>query len=124
MEQSFAGKTALVTGAASGIGKAIAIIYAQQGANVLVSDLDVEKGQAVAEQISGMGVQSHFVRADVDNPNECEMLVNEAVNQFGRLDIACNNAGIGGELNTTGDYSIEGWQKIININLNSVFYSL
>jgi NAD(P)-dependent dehydrogenase (short-subunit alcohol dehydrogenase family) len=109
MEQSFAGKTALVTGAASGIGKAIAIIYAQQGANVLVSDLDVEKGQAVAEQISGMGVQSHFVRADVDNPNECEMLVNEAVNQFGRLDIACNNAGIGGELNTTGDYSIEGW---------------
>jgi len=124
MEPTIAGKTALVTGGASGIGKAIALLYAQEGANVLVSDIDVEQGQTVAEQISSMGVKGHFVRADVGDPAQCEQLVTEATTQFGRLDIACNNAGIGGELNTTADYSLEGWQKIININLNSVFYCM
>ncbi|MFD2571179.1 SDR family NAD(P)-dependent oxidoreductase [Spirosoma soli] len=124
MEHSLAGKTALVTGAASGIGKAIALLYAQHGANVLVSDIDAEKGQVVVEQIKGMDVQSHFVLADVGDPAECQRLVHDVVNRYGRLDIACNNAGIGGELNTVADYSLEGWQKIININLNSVFYCL
>ena len=124
MDHSLAGKTALVTGAASGIGKAIALLYAQHGANVLVSDLDAEKGQVVVEQIKGMDVQSHFVLADVGDPADCERLVNETVNRYGKLDIACNNAGIGGELNMIADYSLEGWQKIININLNSVFYGL
>ncbi|MCK8493223.1 glucose 1-dehydrogenase [Spirosoma sp. RP8] len=124
MEHSLAGKTALVTGAASGIGKAVALLYAQHGANVLVSDLDAEKGQVVVEQIKGMDVKSHFVLADVGDPVECERLVHETVNRYGKLDIACNNAGIGGELSTTADYSLEGWQKIININLNSVFFCL
>ncbi len=124
MEHSLAGKTALVTGAASGIGKAIALLYGQHGANVLVSDIDAEKGQVVVEQIKGMDVQAHFVLADVGDPAECQRLVTEAVNRYGKLDIACNNAGIGGELNKTADYSLEGWQKIININLNSVFYCL
>ncbi|QJW91147.1 3-oxoacyl-ACP reductase FabG [Spirosoma taeanense] len=124
MEHSLAGKTALVTGGASGIGKAVALLYAQHGANVLVSDLDAEKGQVVVEQIKGMDVQSHFVLADVGDPADCGRLVNETVNRYGRLDIACNNAGIGGELNLTADYSLEGWEKIININLNSVFYCM
>jgi NAD(P)-dependent dehydrogenase (short-subunit alcohol dehydrogenase family) len=124
MERSLAGKTALVTGAASGIGKAVALLYAQHGANVLVTDLDAEKGQVVVEQIKGMDVQGHFVLADVGDPSECARLVNEAVNRYGKLDIACNNAGIGGELNTIADYSLEGWQTIINVNLNSVFYCL
>ena len=124
MEHSLAGKTALVTGAASGIGKAVALLYAQHGANVLVSDLDAEKGQVVVEQIKGMDVQSHFVLANVGDPEDCRYLVNEVVNRYGRLDIACNNAGIGGELNTIADYSLEGWQTIINVNLNSVFYCL
>ncbi|GAB3894194.1 SDR family NAD(P)-dependent oxidoreductase [Spirosoma agri] len=124
MEHSLSGKTALVTGAASGIGKAIALLYAQHGANVLVSDLDAEKGQVVVEQIKGMDVQSHFVLADVGDPTDCERLVNEVVNRYGKLDIACNNAGIGGEQNLTADYSLDGWQKIININLNGVFYCL
>ncbi|GAB3764448.1 SDR family NAD(P)-dependent oxidoreductase [Spirosoma pomorum] len=124
MEHSLAGKTALVTGAASGIGKAVALLYAQHGANVLVSDLDAEKGQVVVEQIKGMDVQAHFVLADVSNPADNERLVNEAVNRYGKLDIACNNAGIGGEQNLVADYSLESWQKVININLNGVFYGL
>lgn len=124
MEHSLAGKTALVTGAASGIGKAIALLYAQHGANVLVSDLDAEKGQVVVEQIKGMDVQAHFVLADVSDPADNERLVNEAVNRYGKLDIACNNAGIGGELNSVADYSLESWQKVINVNLNGVFYGL
>ncbi|GAB3563871.1 SDR family NAD(P)-dependent oxidoreductase [Spirosoma luteolum] len=124
MEHSLAGKTALVTGAASGIGKAVALLYAQHGANVLVSDLDAEKGQVVVEQIKGMDVQSHFVLADVSDPAESERLVNEVVNRYGRLDIVCNNAGIGGEQNKTGDYSLESWQKVINVNLNAVFYGM
>lgn len=122
MEQDLNGKTALVTGAASGIGKAVARLYAQHGATVLVSDIDEEKGRAVAKEISDMGMKSHFVLADVGDPAQCERLVTEAVDTFGRLDMACNNAGIGGELNMTADYSLEGWQKIININLNSVFF--
>ncbi|QKZ12742.1 SDR family NAD(P)-dependent oxidoreductase [Spirosoma sp. KUDC1026] len=124
MEHSLAGKTALVTGAASGIGKAIALLYGQHGANVLVSDLDAEKGQVVVEQIKGMDVQAHFVLADVSDPADNERLVNEAVNRYGKLDIACNNAGIGGEQNLIADYSLESWQKVIDINLSGVFYGL
>jgi NAD(P)-dependent dehydrogenase (short-subunit alcohol dehydrogenase family) len=124
MEHSLAGKTALVTGAASGIGKAIALLYAQHGANVLVSDLDAEKGQVVVEQIKGMDVQAHFVLADVSDPADNERLVNEVVNRYGKLDIACNNAGIGGEQNLVADYSLESWQKVIDVNLNGVFYGL
>jgi NAD(P)-dependent dehydrogenase (short-subunit alcohol dehydrogenase family) len=124
MEHSLAGKTALVTGAASGIGKAIALLYAQHGANVLVSDLDAEKGQVVVEQIKGMDVQAHFVLADVSDPADNERLVNEVVNRYGKMDIACNNAGIGGEQNLVADYSLESWQKVINVNLSGVFYGL
>jgi len=124
MEHSLAGRTALVTGAASGIGKAIALLYGQHGANVLVSDLDAEKGQVVVEQIKGMDVQAHFVLADVSDPEDNRRLVNEVVNRYGKLDIACNNAGIGGEQNLVADYSLESWQKVIDINLNGVFYGL
>jgi len=124
MEKDLQGKTALVTGAASGIGKAIALLYGQHGANVLLSDVDETKGQEAVNEIKGMGGNARFFKADVGDPAQCQKLVQEAVSAFGRLDIACNNAGIGGELNTTADYSLEGWQKVININLNSVFYCL
>ncbi|GAB3577178.1 SDR family NAD(P)-dependent oxidoreductase [Hymenobacter daeguensis] len=124
MDKYLSGKTALVTGAASGIGKAIALLYAQLGANVMVSDLDAEKGQQVVAEIARAGGQARFQRTDVGDPAQCEALVQETVAAFGQLDIACNNAGIGGELHPVGDYSLEGWKKVIDINLNSVFYSL
>lgn len=124
MDKDLQGKTALVTGAASGIGKAIALLYGQHGANVMVSDIDEGQGQQVVDAITAVGVTARFFKADVGDPLQCQQLVRETVSAFGSLDIACNNAGIGGELNLTADYSLEGWQQIINVNLNSVFFCL
>ena len=114
----------MVTGAASGIGKAVALLYGQHGAKVMVSDVDEVQGQQVAQQLKDAGADARFFKADVGDPVQCQQLVQETVSAFGSLDIACNNAGIGGELNMTADYSLEGWQQIININLNSVFFCL
>jgi NAD(P)-dependent dehydrogenase (short-subunit alcohol dehydrogenase family) len=124
MDKDLQGKTALVTGAASGIGKAVALLYGQHGANVMLSDVDETQGRQVTKQVQATGVKAQFFKADVGDPLQCQQLVQATVSAFGQLDIACNNAGIGGELNLTADYSLEGWQKIINVNLNSVFYCL
>lgn len=118
------GKTALVTGASSGIGKATALLYGQLGANVMLSDINETLGQQVVDQMVAAGANARFFKADVGDPAQCQQLVQETVDAFGRLDMACNNAGIGGEMNQTADYSLEGWQKIINTNLNSVFFCL
>jgi NAD(P)-dependent dehydrogenase (short-subunit alcohol dehydrogenase family) len=122
MEKDLQGKTALVTGAASGIGKAVALLYGAHGANVMVSDVDEVQGQLVADELHASGVKAQFFKADVGDAAQCRVLVQETVSAFGSLDFACNNAGIGGEMNMTADYSLEGWQHIINVNLNSVFF--
>ncbi len=124
MDKDLQGKTALVTGAASGIGKAVALLYGQHGANVMVSDVDETQGQQVTNQLKAAGANTRFYKADVSDPAQCQQLVEETVSAFGSLDIACNNAGIGGEMNLTADYSLEGWQHVINVNLNSVFFCL
>jgi NAD(P)-dependent dehydrogenase (short-subunit alcohol dehydrogenase family) len=124
MNNDLNGKTSLVTGAASGIGKAVALLFGQHGANVMVSDIDQVQGQQVADQLSAAGTKARFFRADVSDPVQCQQLVQETIDAFGSLDMACNNAGIGGELNMTADYSLDGWQQIINVNLNSVFFCL
>jgi NAD(P)-dependent dehydrogenase (short-subunit alcohol dehydrogenase family) len=124
MNNDLQGKTALVTGGASGIGKAVALLYGQYGANVMVSDIDEAQGQQVAAQIEAAGGKARFFKADVGDPAQCRQLVQETVAAFGALDVACNNAGITGELSLTADMSLEGWQQIINVNLNSVFFCL
>lgn len=124
MDKYLKGKTALVTGAASGIGKAVALLYGQLGANVMLSDVNDELGRKVTEEMVAMGINAQFYKADVGDSIECRLLVKKTVSVFGQLDMACNNAGIGGEMNQTADYSTEGWLKIINTNLNSVFYCL
>ena len=124
MNNDLQGKTALVTGAASGIGKAVALLYGQHGANVMVSDLDEVQGHQVVQQLKAAGANARFFKADVGDPAQCQQLVQETVRAFGSLDIACNNAGIVGEMSQTADYSLEGWQQIINVNLNSVFFCL
>ncbi len=124
MNQDLQGKTALVTGAAAGIGKAVALLYGQHGANVMVSDIDDAQGRQVVAQLQAAGANARFYRADVGDPAQCRQLVQETVAAFGTLDTACNNAGITGELSLTADYSLEGWQRIINVNLNSVFFCL
>jgi NAD(P)-dependent dehydrogenase (short-subunit alcohol dehydrogenase family) len=117
-------KTVIITGAASGIGKATAILFAKQGANVIVSDIQETEGKEVVKNIIEDGGKATFFKTDVSKPEEMEALVNYAIKTYGKLDIAVNNAGIGGELNPVADMSIEGWQKVIGINLNSLFYGM
>ena len=120
----FDGKVALVTGGSSGIGQAACHLYAREGAQVVVSDIDETRGAATVSAIQGQNGDAIFVRADVSRPEECQAMVAAALETYGRLDIAFNNAGIGGEANLTADYSLEGWQKVIEINLSSVFYCM
>lgn len=120
----FSGKVALVTGAASGIGRASAMFYAREGANVAVSDVNEPGGLETVRLICDAGGEAFFAKADVSSPTDCEALVRRTVETYGRLDFACNNAGIGGEQNLTANYSIEGWQQVIAINLSGVFYCM
>lgn len=117
-------KTALVTGGGSGIGKATAALFAQYGARVVVSDINEKNGEETVSFIKSKGGDAVFIKADVSNAAACETLVADTVKQYGSLDIAFNNAGIGGEANLTADMSIEGWNKVIAVNLNSVFYCM
>jgi NAD(P)-dependent dehydrogenase (short-subunit alcohol dehydrogenase family) len=119
-----AGKVAVVTGASSGIGRSAAQIYAREGARVVVSDIMESGGLETVEEVQKAGGEAIFVRADVSEPSDCEALAQKTMEAFGRLDIAFNNAGIGGEQNPTVDYSLEGWQKVIDINLSGVFYCM
>lgn len=115
-------KVALVTGAGSGIGLAIAKLYAKEGAKVIVSDINEAHGNEAVESIKAAGGEAAFVKANTSSPEEVENLIAKTVEIFGRLDIACNNAGIGGEQALTGDYSIDSWKKVLNVNLDGVFY--
>jgi NAD(P)-dependent dehydrogenase (short-subunit alcohol dehydrogenase family) len=124
MSKDFNGKVAIVTGASSGIGRSSAELYARDGAKVVVSDIDEKGGAETVKRIQDAGGEAFFVRADVSQPADCEALVNKTLEKYGRLDYACNNAGIGGEQAMTADYTVEGWQKVIAINLSSVFYCM
>jgi len=117
-------KVAIVTGASSGIGEAIAITFAAEGAQVVVSDINEEGGNKVVEKIKSNGGEAVFVKADTSKPEDNEKLVAETVKHFGKLDIAVNNAGIGGPGAIAADYTIEDWDKVIAINLSGVFYGL
>jgi len=117
-------KTVIITGAASGIGKATAERFAKEGANVVISDIQEKEGNKVANDICSTGGKASFFKTDVSKPEEMEALVNFAIKTYGKLDIAVNNAGIGGEQNPIADMSIEGWQKVISINLSSLFYGM
>lgn len=119
---SLNGKVALVTGGDSGIGRAVALAYAREGAKVVVADRSPLKSASVVHEIDGLGGQALFVQTDVSDPQACEKMVAETVKKFGRLDIACNNAGIGGEMGPTAGYSLEGWAAVIGVNLSGVFY--
>lgn len=117
-------KVALITGGSSGIGRAVALAWAREGAKVVVSDVDRGGGEETVGQVRTAGGEAIFIAADVGKPEECEALVRGAVEKFGRLDIACNNAGIGGPQAPTADYPLDGWAQVIDINLSGVFYGM
>jgi NAD(P)-dependent dehydrogenase (short-subunit alcohol dehydrogenase family) len=91
---------------------------------VVVSDIDEKRGRETVRMIQNAQGEAAFVRTDVSKPGDCQALVDAALEKYGRLDIAFNNAGIGGEANPIAEYSLEGWQKVIDVNLSSVFYCM
>jgi NAD(P)-dependent dehydrogenase (short-subunit alcohol dehydrogenase family) len=124
MSKRLANKVAVVTGAGSGIGREIAYEFAREGAKVVVSDIVDAAGNETVEKIRERDGVAIYVRADTSKPSDNEALVAAAVKEFGRLDIAVNNAGIGGPSAPTGEYPLEAWDKVIAINLSGVFYGM
>lgn len=117
-------KVALVTGSGSGIGRAVALSYAYEGAKVVVSDIDENGGETTVALIKKNSGEAVFVRADTSSPSDNESLVKSTVEKYGALHIACNNAGIAGASAPVGEYTVEGWDKVISINLSGVFYGM
>ena len=119
----FSGKVALVTGAGSGIGRASAVAFAREGADVVVADTVVESGEQTVRLIQEAGGQARFIAADVARPEEVQQLIGRVVEEFGRLDYAHNNAGIvrGG---LTHELSEEDWERVLSVNLTGVWRCL
>ena len=124
MHERFSKKVALITGAASGIGRSTALAFAQEGAQVVVSDVAVEGGQETVQLIQDAGGEAHFVQADVSEENEVAVLVQTAVSHYGRLDFGINNAGIGSSWKRLADYELAEWNRVIAINLSGVFHCM
>jgi NAD(P)-dependent dehydrogenase (short-subunit alcohol dehydrogenase family) len=117
-------KVGLVSGAGSGIGRAVAQVWAREGARVVVSDLDSVGGEATVALLRSHGGDAVFVAADVSRPQAAQALVEQTVSRYGRLDMACNNAGIAGPSAPLADYPLPGWAAVIETNLSGVFFGL
>ena len=116
------GKTALVTGAGSGIGKEVALALAREGANVVVGDINENGGKETVDLVQQAGVKGLFVRCDVSNRGEVKDMVEKTVEKFGRLHYACNNAGIHNPLpGPLAGVEQDEWDRIIAVNLTGVF---
>lgn len=118
------GKVAIITGAASGIGWATAILFATEGAKVVAADWDESKGTKVAEDIRKRGGDATFVKMDVSNPDDVQRTISTAVETYGKLDVLFNNAGMLGEMAPTADCTLENWERVINVNLKGVFLGM
>ena len=118
------GKVAIVTGAASGIGRASALLFAEEGARVVVADWDEAKGEQVAREVEGKGGEAKFVKVDVSRAEDVQVMVNAAVESYGRLDVLFNNAGVEGEQAPTADCTLENFDRVIAINLRGVFLGM
>src|SRR6516225_3750612 len=121
------GKVALVTGGASGIGRATALTFAREGAKLVVADLNADGGHQTVHMITEQGGEAIFVKTDVSKAVEVQALISKAVETYGRLDCAHNNAGISGagirgeHRALTAEYPDERWHQVMAINLTGVW---
>ncbi len=120
----FKDKIILVTGASSGIGQVAAQLFAQEGGTVIVADINEKGGQETVKSIEENNGKAVFIKTNVARFEEVEKLMENILTQFGRLDIAVNNAGISGNIARTADTRIEDWDKVIAVNASSVFYCM
>ena len=120
----FEGKVALVTGAGSGLGKATAERLASEGAKVVVGDIDLAAAKATAEAITAAGGTAIAIAQDTSKPEDSEAAVKTAVERFGALHLALNNAGIGASPGPIGELDIDTWRKVLSINLDGVIYGM
>jgi NAD(P)-dependent dehydrogenase (short-subunit alcohol dehydrogenase family) len=118
------GKVALVTGGGSGIGKKTAELLAEEGARVLVCDLDEEAGQETLHHIAEAGGDADFFCVDVSDETQTEAMVDRCIQRFGRLDCAVNNAGIAGPTGSLESMDLKDWNRVIAVNLTGVFLSM
>lgn len=120
----FGGKVALVTGGGSGLGEAIGKRLADGGASVVLSDIDLKAAERVASEIAGSGGRASAFEQDTARPGDSEKVVSHAVDTYGALHYAVNNAGIGGAQAPAGETDLTDWNRVIDINLNGVLYGM
>jgi NAD(P)-dependent dehydrogenase (short-subunit alcohol dehydrogenase family) len=124
MAKAFQDRVAIVTGAASGIGRAAALALGGQGARVVAVDLSEEDAQGVADAIAADGGSAIAVAADVGQPEQVKATVDAALARYGALHLAFNNAGIGGPLGPVADIDVAAYRRLMDVNLHSVFYGM
>jgi NAD(P)-dependent dehydrogenase (short-subunit alcohol dehydrogenase family) len=122
--QPLKNKVAIVTGAASGIGRAVAYQLGDAGARLVLSDIDDAGGGVTFAALRERDVPAMYVHADTSQPRDNVALVKAAIEQWGGLDVAVNNAGIGGAMAPLADYPVEAWDKVIAVNLSGVFHGM
>ena len=123
-QQAFAGRVALVTGAGSGIGEAVAVDLASLGAKVIVADINLGAAQSVADGITTNGGEATALESDASKAEDAEAAVEFAVETYGKLNYAVNNAGISGASSPVGELDTADWDTVIGINLNGVLYGM
>lgn len=115
------GKVALITGAASGIGREASLVFGEEGAKLVLADVDQAGGEETARLASEHGAEAFHVRCDVTDPAGVQALIAAAVQRFGRLDCAFNNAGIGGASAPFAEHGHDAWNQVLAVNLTGVF---
>jgi 3-oxoacyl-[acyl-carrier protein] reductase len=125
MKVDLKNKVAIITGASAGIGHGTALIFAENGAAVVISDINVESGNKVADEIRSAGGKAVFIKANVGDADEARALADRTIEEFGKIDILINNAGINVEMKDRlpiHEFPDEMWKKILNVDLDGVYY--